>query len=72
MLCCILFDFVNRLSVRVPAGHNNLAVFPVFAEGAPALSYLLLEEALAAGGFKVGVVGGGSVPELRCSDQFAM
>jgi len=45
MLCCILFDFVNRLSVRVPAGHNNLAVFPVFAEGAPALSYLLLEEA---------------------------
>jgi len=44
----------------------------VFAEGAPALSYLLLEEALAAGGFKVGEVGGSSVPELRCSDQFAM
>jgi len=31
--------------VRVPAEHGNLAGFPVFAEGAPALSYLLLEEA---------------------------
>jgi hypothetical protein len=31
---------------------------------APAPSYLLMEEALAAGGFKVGEVGGGSVPEF--------
>jgi len=72
MLCWILFDFVTRLSVREPAEHGNLAGFPVSAEGVPALSDLLLEEALAAGGFKVGEVGGGSVPELRRSDQFAM
>ena len=60
----ILFDFVNRLSVREPAVHGNLAVFPVFGDGGPALAYLLLEEALATGKFKVGEVGGGSVPEL--------
>ncbi len=55
----ILFDFVNRLSVREPAVHGNLAVFPVFGDGGPAM---------ATGKFKVGEVGGGSVPELRVAN----
>ena len=59
-----LFSFASRLSVRPALEHENLAVFPVFGEGAPGLSYLLVEEAIAAGGFTVGEVGAGSVPEL--------
>jgi len=59
-----LFEFAGRLSAREPAVHGNLAVYPVFGDGSPRLDYLTLEEALAAGGFKVGEVGGGSVPEL--------
>jgi hypothetical protein len=64
----ILFEFINRLSVKEPAVHDNLAVFPVFGDGAPALTYLLLEEALTAGGFKVGEVGGGRVLELQVTN----
>ena len=59
-----LFEFTGRLSAREPAVHGNLAVYPVFGDGSPRLDYLTLEEALAAGGFKVGEVGGGTVPEL--------
>jgi hypothetical protein len=59
-----LFEFAGRLSAREPAVHGNLAVYPVFGDGSPRLDYLTLEEALAAGGFKVGEVGGGTVPEL--------
>jgi hypothetical protein len=59
-----LIEFTIRLSVREPAVHGNLAVYPVFGEGSPRLEYLTLGEALAAGGFKIGEAGGGSVPEL--------
>jgi len=61
----ILFDFVNWLSVREPAVHGNLAVFPVFGNGGPAMAYLLLEEALATGKFKVGEVAGAACPSFR-------
>jgi hypothetical protein len=64
-----LFDFAGRLSVKEPAVHGRLAVYPVFGDGSPALSYLTLGEALAAGGFKVGELGGGSVPELMVSNH---
>ncbi len=64
-----LFDFASRLSVKEPAVHGRLAVYPVFGDGTTALSYLTLGEALAAGGFKVGELGGGSVPELMVSNQ---
>ena len=48
--------------------HGNLAVYPVFGEGSPMLEFLTLGEALAAGGFKIGEVGGGQVPELLVSN----
>ncbi len=64
-----LFDFASRLSVKEPAVHGRLAVYPVFGDGSPTLNYLTLGEALAAGGFKVGEVGGGSVPELLVSNH---
>ncbi len=64
-----LFDFASRLSVKEPAVHGRLAVYPVFGNGSAALSYLTLGEALAAGGFKVGEVGGGTVPELMVSNH---
>jgi hypothetical protein len=63
-----LFEFASRLSVREPAVHGNLAVYPVFGEGSPKLEYLTLGEALAAGGLKIGEVGGGQVPELLVSN----
>jgi len=44
--------------------HFHLAVYPVFAQGSPKLVCLTLGEALAAGVFEIGEVGGGSVPEL--------
>jgi hypothetical protein len=47
--------------------HGNLAVHPVFSDGSPRLDYLTLEEALAAGGFKVGEVGGGGTVPARAS-----
>jgi hypothetical protein len=66
-----LFEFLDRLAVREPAVHGNLAVHPVFDGGSPKLDYLTLEEAPAAGGFKVGEVGGGGVPELLLSNATA-
>lgn len=66
-----LFDFLDHLVVREPAVHGNLAVYPVFDDHSPTLDYLTLEEALAAGGVKVGEVGGGSVPELLLSNGTA-
>ena len=60
-----LKDYLGSLEVGPPITHQNLALFPVTDGHSEAITYLLLEEAMATGKFQVTELGLGTVPELR-------
>jgi hypothetical protein len=73
----IVADTLSRLRVEAGAVHENLAVFPLFADAPREPDYLTLEEALAREVARVTEVSeGGSVPELffdnRSSDPILL
>ena len=57
--------YLGSLRVGPPITHENLTLFPVTDGHSQALTYLLLEEAMATGKFQVTELGVGTVPELR-------
>lgn len=60
----LLSGLVKSLKAGPAMCHGGLAVFPV-SDGPPSpLSYILLDEALGLGTFRIGEVGPGTVPEL--------
>lgn len=59
-----LKGYLGSLKVGRPVTCENLTLFPVTDGHSQALTYLLLEEALATGKLRVGESGGGTVPEL--------
>ena len=60
-----LKDYLGSLEVGPPITHQNLALFPVTDGHSEAITYLLLEEAMATGKFQVTELGLGTVPELQ-------
>ena len=60
-----LKSYLGSLNVGTPITHENQTLFPVTDGQAKALSYLLLEQAMATGKFQVTELGLGTVPELR-------
>ena len=60
----LLSALVESLRVGPALSHEGLTVFPVSNGPASALSYLLMDEALGLGTFRIGELGAGSVPEL--------
>lgn len=66
----VVSDILLRLQVGKETEYKNLAVFPLFNEGAYQPEYLTLDEALAAQAARITEMpDGGSVPELRFVNQ---
>jgi hypothetical protein len=60
----LLVSVLESVRVGAALSHRGLTIYPV-SGGAPSpLAYLLAEEAMALGNFRIGEVGAGSVPEL--------
>ena len=64
-----LKSYLRSLNVGRPITHENLNLFPVTDGHSNALSYLLLEEALATGKLRVTERGQASVPELHLINE---
>jgi hypothetical protein len=66
-----IFSYISQLSIGSPITHQALSLFPLQVDaGAPSGHYLLLEEALATGRFRISEVSeSGAVPRLLAINE---